>query len=725
MSGAWNAGRLAGLAGAAIGLAGAYSPVLAGGTPENILIIADPTTNEGLHVANYYLAARDIPGVNVLYLDPQASDYQQFAAQKGAGFLGTLTNRRIADHIDYVLLMPGSTFFVNDGGLLSGQCFEPKKLSMGTAFGSSTFADDLLDGASVAFPNGYFGPNDEVIFFDSETKYQNGFPTDAPSGQRQFIGGMLGFTSNDNGNTLEEVLDLIDRSVAVDGTFPAGTFYFMDNVSDPARNVRAVQYGLTTASMDALGATTKTIVGALPNGEPDPVVGLMSGFANNSVVNGNFTVSAGAFCDHLTSFAGTFDNSSQTKMSEWITKGASGTSGTVEEPCNFPSKFPHSRMHLYYFQGLSLGEAWLRSMGWVPFQQLLYGDPMTRPFTHIPSVDVPDAPSGSVFGTISLSPEATTTHPTGQIDEFELLIDGLSVGTAGVGESFLIDTTELGEGVHDVRVLAFDDTAVRATGRWIGSIDVDNDAIATPTLEASPDTGSLSTPFAFTVTDLGAGESARLVHNGRVIATSSLEAGSGAMEVYGRILGAGPVRAHAEVLDGSGAVARSAPVDLTIDPSSGVVGGPTPVAFGYDGPDVLQATSFVLELPTSFNDELDDATWNVLEEPQFATIVSTKKKIPYRVLSVNENATPGTTDSLTFRVNTPSGASNEATITWTYVVNGCLADVSQDGELNIIDFVTFQAFFQFGDLTADFNNDGVLNVLDFVAFQTAFSAGCG
>jgi uncharacterized protein (TIGR03790 family) len=65
----------------------------------------------------------------------------------------------------------------------------------------------------------------------------------------------------------------------------------------------------------------------------------------------------GAFCDHLTSYAATFDSSAQTKMSRWISKGASGTSGAVEEPCNYAGKFPHARLHVFYRQGLSLGEA--------------------------------------------------------------------------------------------------------------------------------------------------------------------------------------------------------------------------------------------------------------------------------------------------------------------------------------------------------------------------------
>lgn len=54
----------------------------------------------------------------------------------------------------------------------------------------------------------------------------------------------------------------------------------------------------------------------------------------------------------------------------------------------------------------------------------------------------------------------------------------------------------------------------------------------------------------------------------------------------------------------------------------------------------------------------------------------------------------------------------------------CAADVNNDGELNILDFVAFQSLFQDGDPEADCNGDGGLDVLDFVCFQGKFVEGC-
>lgn len=54
----------------------------------------------------------------------------------------------------------------------------------------------------------------------------------------------------------------------------------------------------------------------------------------------------------------------------------------------------------------------------------------------------------------------------------------------------------------------------------------------------------------------------------------------------------------------------------------------------------------------------------------------------------------------------------------------CIADFNDDGDLNVLDFVTFQLAWQAGDGKADINGDGELDALDFVAFQGLFQDGC-
>jgi hypothetical protein len=129
-------------------------------------------------------------------------------------------------------------------------------------------------------------------------------------------------------------------------------------------------------------------------------------------------------------------------------------------------KFPHPRLHVWYYQGASLGEALFRSIQWAPFQTLFYGDPLTRPFAYVPVVTVPDAPAGVVSGTIPLTPSASTPHPSATIAKHVLYVDGIQVATVLAGNAFALDTTLLADGIHDARVVSYDNSLLETQGRW-------------------------------------------------------------------------------------------------------------------------------------------------------------------------------------------------------------------------------------------------------------------
>src|SRR5262245_64722708 len=81
---------------------------MASGGAENALLVIDPTNAASLYVGNYYKNARNIPDSNVLYLTSGAASYQQWVNTDQQAFLGTLTQRVIDDHIDYVVIAPTS-----------------------------------------------------------------------------------------------------------------------------------------------------------------------------------------------------------------------------------------------------------------------------------------------------------------------------------------------------------------------------------------------------------------------------------------------------------------------------------------------------------------------------------------------------------------------------------------------------------------------------------------
>lgn len=709
---------------ALVALAGACAPALAGGGPENVLVIADPSSTESMYVANYYRKARNIPASNILYFDPDNANYAEFAGVPLEGFLGNLKQRMIDDRIDFVVVTPGSSFYVNAANYVKDNCFPVTRFSIASNYTMAFIKDLILTSGgnlSAQTVNQYHSVDlTKPLAFDSNTSWLAGAASTSPSARRYFIGALLGYTGT-NGNTLGEVLTMIDRSVQADGSRPGGagggTFYFMNNAPDPARNVRAGQFPSAIAGINNNGGAGLQLNGEIPLGQFD-ILGAVCGAATPGIKAGNMTILPGAFADHLTSFAATFDVGSQTKCSEWIAKGCSGTAGTVEEPCNYTGKFPHSRTHVFYLQGMSLGEAWFRGHQFVPFQSVFLGDPMTRTFTYIPTVIVPDAPPGPVSGTIQITPGGASNKPGASISKFELLIDGVKTAEALPNQKFTINTTQLTDGYHELRVLGYDNTLTKSQGRWVGTLNVDNTPLSTNLVKVTP-SGPLTQVFKLTVNSSGGtpGE-VRLLSNGRVVASRQ---GDGDIFIFGMNLGAGEPELIAETFFTDGKVARSFPVTLPISYSASSPSGIKPIAFGYTK-DVKVGSPCVVELASTMDNDPSSAMYEILQPPAQSQVGFTNRG--YRVLFPKTDACG--TDTMTFRVTTPSGVSNTATINIRYdqSCNSCYADCDGSGTLGIDDFICYQTIYSLNDPQADCDDNGTLSIDDFICFQTFYALGC-
>lgn len=622
---------------------------------ERALLLVDPNSAESLYVANYYLEARGVPASNVLYMTPSASSYPTLTSVQLPAFLGGLANGGIEDQVDFVVLPPGPTFYVSAPGLINDMCFPVNRFALPSAYALARQSADILGGGLGSNADNHYKKNGwGANAFQGALSWRFGDPSTHPEAERYLIGAMLGWTGQ-NGNTLQEVLDTIDRSVAADFTHPVGTAYYMQTTDVARSSPRHDSYPTAVTKLQDAGGQAQHLFADLPLGNHD-CMGVMTGRATLPISDPSFSLLPGSFADHLTSFAATFDNNSQTKMTEWITKGASGTAGTVEEPCNYPGKFPAARIHVVYFKGLTLGEAWFRSAGSKPFQGLFLGDPLTRPYGNPPTVDVPSPPAGPVSGTIGITPVAAATEPGAGIDVLELLVDGVRVDSVPDGGSFTLDTTTLADGWHDLRVRAFDDVSRRNVGRWIGELVVDNAGHAV-TLSAPVSSGDLGTLFDLShAASGGAVSEVVLLHNGRVVAASS--AANGTMQVYGQNLGGHVAHVQAEARFTTGPAARSAPVTLDVAYSGGGASGQPPVAFSFTRR-VRDDVAFVLELPGVHDSDPAGATTAVVTPPSHATVLggagAWRSVQPVRgVLG---------TDSLTYQVTTSDGTSSVGTIT--------------------------------------------------------------
>jgi uncharacterized protein (TIGR03790 family) len=169
---------------------------------------------------------------------------------------------------------------------------------------------------------------------------------------------------------------LIRRGLSSDGSAPKGTGYLM-STSDPFRNSRA---SLFEESIRSVGEKFKLkIIRSDSLANAQDVMAYFTGLTWVKNINTNHFL-PGAVADHLTSFGGKLTDSGQMSSLRWLDAGATGSYGTVVEPCNYAAKFPHPGLLLtYYLRGDTLIESYWRSVA-MPGQGLFIGEPLARPW---------------------------------------------------------------------------------------------------------------------------------------------------------------------------------------------------------------------------------------------------------------------------------------------------------------------------------------------------------
>ena len=178
------------------------------------------------------------------------------------------------------------------------------------------------------------------------------------------------------GKDFAEVKALIDRGVAADETRPTGTAYLL-NTGDKARNVRATIYPALLKRQDQL-IEMQVVDGGYIEGKQD-VLFYFTGAIHVPALD-TLRFLPGAAADHLTSIGGKLTDSEQMSSLRWLEAGATGSYGTVSEPCNHPGKFPNPALMIYWYtRGESLIEAYWKSVA-MPGEGIFIGEPLARPF---------------------------------------------------------------------------------------------------------------------------------------------------------------------------------------------------------------------------------------------------------------------------------------------------------------------------------------------------------
>lgn len=177
-------------------------------------------------------------------------------------------------------------------------------------------------------------------------------------------------------STIDEARALIARGIASDGTVPAANSYLV-STTDVNRNVRASAFNSTVTTVSPYIKAEVDYTNALV-GKTD-VMFYFTGVPTVASLTTNKFL-PGAVADHLTSYGGMLTNSYQMSSLEWLKAGATGSYGSVVEPCNYTQKFPNPKVMMqHYLAGESLMESYWKSVAW-PGEGVFIGEPLARPF---------------------------------------------------------------------------------------------------------------------------------------------------------------------------------------------------------------------------------------------------------------------------------------------------------------------------------------------------------
>jgi len=473
-----------GLLAAALVLGHAEQQARAGGGPENVLLLVNQRSWASKTVANHYIKLRHIPVANVVFLDWADDVVKQvqvdtFRQQILGPALAMIRRRGLGDQIDYVIYSADFPYAVNLRSDV-GPRKRPKQLTpIGSINGLTYLSSRVMkkDLAYLALDVNFYMrqagslPGSQTHGFRSWYGWgQNGQLLDA-GGEHYMLSTMLAATTG-RGNSVAEATESLRRSAAADGTHPAGTIYFA-STKNPRSQARAPAFTAAIETLKSLGVRAEIVHGPAPRGKDD-VAGMVTGDSVIPLAKFGSTILPGAICDNLTSYGGALaDKTSQTPLTDFLRFGAAGASGSVVEPYLITQKFPFPFLQVHYARGCSLAESFYQSVHG-PYQLLIVGDPLCRPWANLPRVAVRGIQDGQSYtGTISLTPSATWPGDT-KTARFELFVDGQRRTACHPGKQLTLDTRSLVDGYHDLRVVATERGAIESQGHVVRSIHTDN-----------------------------------------------------------------------------------------------------------------------------------------------------------------------------------------------------------------------------------------------------------
>lgn len=307
--------------------------------PEQLGVVVNDADPSSLAIAEYYISRRGIPDGNVIHI----------SFKPGSSVMRPEEFQLIKHEVDR--LTPAT---VQAYALTWTAPYRVGCMSITTAFAAGFSADFCALGCKPTRRSPYFNSSSRRPYDDF--------------GWRPAM--LLA------GNRVSDVEALIDRGIEADASNPPGTAYLL-STTDRQRNTRARFYpGIRLLQSDRFRIE---VVNANSLQHRDDVMFYFTGLVRVPGIRTNRFL-PGAIADHLTSAAGKLTDSRQMSSLRWLEAGATGSYGTVAEPCNFVQKFPRPNLVIdAYLNGETLLESYWKSVEW-PGQGVFIGEPLATPF---------------------------------------------------------------------------------------------------------------------------------------------------------------------------------------------------------------------------------------------------------------------------------------------------------------------------------------------------------
>jgi uncharacterized protein (TIGR03790 family) len=307
-------------------------------TPDRVGVIYNRDDTVSTAVAKYYAARRNIPGQNLVGLP---------VPDRAVINRAELSGMRIAMNAE----LPAA---VQSLVLIWSRPYAVECMSITTAMAAGYHADFCEPGCGRTMRNPLF---DTAGWLPADT-----------------IGWQPAMLLPTGNEALARAI--IERGMQSDASSPPGTAYLV-RTQDAARNVRAAGYRDTVEMMShriAIREIATPVTGTIPD-----VIAYFTGVKRAAEMR-QLEFRPGAVADHLTSAGGVLERASQMSALEWLEQGATGSYGSVSEPCNNPGKFPSPSVFLtHYLAGETLLEAYWKSVE-MPGQGLFIGEPLAAPY---------------------------------------------------------------------------------------------------------------------------------------------------------------------------------------------------------------------------------------------------------------------------------------------------------------------------------------------------------